>query len=573
MTNNWFDLLYYAIGSIYIIRRDLFEKICDCEDAVNKIAKDNSIESKNKKSELIINFLKDNGMLSKDVIKALRLWTYNNDNVRKKFQDATQKIYDDLTALDFKDDISKYNEILTRIIRTNGQYLDPNYEWDAEKEDEKNNDYEAQDASELIEGFKNLKNEDVSLRNILDVFYSVPGFNDIKSPDGLDIDLNLLQLIAKRLINTSVIEDDKRRAIVDFFNEIPETDDEFIEKLKSSKNSSEIESVFDFDGIKEALARICSIFINQKNIIVEFVNEELSKKPEFDISGKSEYTKEAFRSNDTLIEWAIEYPEYSLIEDAFKTVTDILKKTSEYVKKVEERAENRYRKYLTSYLYVNHIELTVPECLAKWQGFLRSEIFKNKFSDKLIDDIKQNVAKDIFEKKIDYFGKYLSQEKAVDVISIIRDLNIDEKKGYPTGLFINQVPTYEQKLEQWSALVEYLYDFFNSDFDEKKQLDFANALNKNFYDAACILIYMLTSDKSEKIRIGNKKVVESFGKYSEIMIFEKTILQSSYADFKSFFDKVYKNFMTMKIGFEDFIKAIVKSYNEIAEEPEKPSAE
>jgi hypothetical protein len=105
-------------------------------------------------------------------------------------------------------------------VRTEGEYLDPSYTWDAAAEDEKNSDYEAQDASVLIDGFKTLKNEDVSLRNLLNVFYSVPALSEVKSPYGLDIDIQVLLLVARRLSNTSAIEDDNRKEIVEIFNEI-----------------------------------------------------------------------------------------------------------------------------------------------------------------------------------------------------------------------------------------------------------------------------------------------------------------------------------------------------------------
>jgi hypothetical protein len=89
MTNNWFDLIYYAVGSIYYVRKDMFDRMCECEDSIDAIGKDDSLESKNKKSEIVINFLKDNGVLSKEIIKNLRVWTNNVDDARTKFQDAT----------------------------------------------------------------------------------------------------------------------------------------------------------------------------------------------------------------------------------------------------------------------------------------------------------------------------------------------------------------------------------------------------------------------------------------------------------------------------------------------------
>jgi hypothetical protein len=296
----------------------------------------------------------------------MRVWTNNEDDARTKFQDATQKIYDEITSFNFDDNIAKYNEILTRIVRTEGEYLDPSYTWDAAAEDEKNSDYEAQDASVLIDAFKALKNEDVSLRNLLNVFYSVPALSDVKSPYGLDIDIQVLLLVARRLSNTSAIEDDNRKEIVEIFNDIPETDVEFMEKLKNSKSVNEIDSIFDIEGVKEAVARVCSVFMNKNNVIVEFVEEAMSKKPEIDSNKITDETKDAYNSVETLVEWAIDYPEYSLVGAAFEAISALLKKLMKYVTDLEDITENGYAKYLRSYLYVNHIELTVPECLAKW---------------------------------------------------------------------------------------------------------------------------------------------------------------------------------------------------------------
>jgi hypothetical protein len=73
----------------------------------------------------------------------------------------------------------------------------------------------------------------------------------------------------------------------------------------------------------------------------------------------------------------------------------------------------------------------------------------------------------------------------------------------------------------------------------------------------------LTSDKSGRITVRQKKVTESIRTIDEIMIFEKTVIAQKYGDFKALFDKVYKNFIELKMkSFADFVTEIIDSFKD-----------
>ena len=47
------------------------------------------------------------------------------------------------------------------------------------------------------------------------------------------------------------------------------------------------------------------------------------------------------------------------------------------------------------------------------------------------------------------------------------------------------------------------------------------------------------------------------------MIFEKTVIAQKYGDFKALFDKVYKNFIELKMkSFADFVTEIIDSFKD-----------
>jgi hypothetical protein len=73
----------------------------------------------------------------------------------------------------------------------------------------------------------------------------------------------------------------------------------------------------------------------------------------------------------------------------------------------------------------------------------------------------------------------LDKDKALDVIGILRELNIDDKTGVPEGLFVqeNIVVTLDEKIRQWESLAMYLRNFFSTDYNENKRIEMAKVIN------------------------------------------------------------------------------------------------
>ena len=106
-------------------------------------------------------------------------------------------------------------------------------------------------------------------------------------------------------------------------------------------------------------------------------------------------------------------------------------------------------------------------------------MYKHEFGENLINDIKANVAPKAYDALEESFKKMLDKDKALDVIGILRELNIDDKTGVPEGLFVqkNIVVTLDEKIRQWESLAMYLRNFFSTDYNENKRIEMAKVIN------------------------------------------------------------------------------------------------
>ena len=162
----------------------------------------------------------------------------------------------------------------------------------------------------------------------------------------------------------------------------------------------------------------------------------------------------------------------------YQKIEEMLRKLAAYAKQLENDVLY-FNKALKEPIHPNHMEFTVPECVAKWQGFISSDLYKHEFGENLINDIKANVAPKAYDALEESFKKMLDKDKALDVIGILRELNIDDKTGVPEGLFVqeNIVVTLDEKIRQWESLAMYLRNFFSTDYNENKRIEMAKVIN------------------------------------------------------------------------------------------------
>jgi len=106
----------------------------------------------------------------------------------------------------------------------------------------------------------------------------------------------------------------------------------------------------------------------------------------------------------------------------------------------------------------------------------------------------------------------------------------------------------------------------------------AKAVKRYWYDAACVMIYALTSSNAKRITVsGGRRVAESsYNRYDDIMLFEKTVIMKQFADMTQVFNKVYKNFKSIiddKKTFKDFVKQVWDSFKEVKKDEQQPTAD
>jgi hypothetical protein len=269
-------------------------------------------------------------------------WVSDNE-LRTNFQKYVQNAWDKVTALTFDEkNMNAYNELLARIVKTNGQYLDPDYKYD-EHQENNDDDKVIPSAESLIEQLNALKNETPSLRNILKVFYSADYLSDITLYEISAIH-NLLTVVrvAETLADTDRIENDSLTELFEIFEEKYNTDKEFLEVAepvidKITVGDTSLKSIFNAADIRDMLNHICSMFEEHDDILVK-------------------------RMNVLLEDTHVKEGDY---QEAYQKTEEMLRKLTAYIKQLENDVLY-FNKALKESIHPNHMDFTVPECIAKW---------------------------------------------------------------------------------------------------------------------------------------------------------------------------------------------------------------
>lgn len=428
MKKNWFDLIYYTVSKNYIVTSDIFEEMCTLENDINAVGNDRTYEQKKKKSELLYDWLNSRGIMNAKTVKTVNQWVSDKET-RDKFYKFVDWAWDKLTALSFdEENMSVYNEILSRIIKTSGKYLEPDYKWDANQENSDNDKF-IPSAEDLVKQLVNLQHETLSIRDILKIYYSFDYMSVIMSWSELansqEPEIMTVVSVAETLANTNRMENDTLSDLFElFFGKDYHTDNEFLNDAESvvdkiTVGDTSLKSIFDVQNVRDMLNHVCSMFEEHDDILIR-------------------------RMNILLDELDIKEDDY---QDAYQKIEEMLRKLVEYVRQLEQNVLH-FAKALKEPIHPNHMEFTVPECIAKWQGFISSDLYKHEFGENLINDIKANVAPKAYDALEDSFKQMLNKDKALDVINILRELNLDDKTGVPEGLFVqeNIVVRFDEKI-------------------------------------------------------------------------------------------------------------------------------
>jgi hypothetical protein len=145
--------------------------MCACEDVIDK--QDDAAN----RAKLFVKFCNEHAMTSLVGVDASKKWAANT-RMRDSFYDHIKSIAESLKKLEFtEDNISNYNELLDRVVRSRGRYIDVSYRM--KEEDVADEDDVTPVANEIIEKFNAIKNKDITLRDILGIYYAFPYFKDI----------------------------------------------------------------------------------------------------------------------------------------------------------------------------------------------------------------------------------------------------------------------------------------------------------------------------------------------------------------------------------------------------------
>ena len=591
MITNWFDIIYLTfIKNGEDVDNDKYNEICTEDDELN------AFDDAKKKADHFYEFINKQQLSTATTALFTQDWAmnvkYSEDN-----NDYINNAWDVLRNLSFDDEhTAQYNEMLARIIKTKGRYADKTYHL-TDKDNQENEDADVIPSAEsIIEQFNVLKTQKPSMRNILHIYYNTDYISKLS-----DIKLSSVRLMPPYAYIETVVRvlttiADINRIITDESSKIFEAiasdydnDEELLKAIAAVKDiklgEDTLTTVFDAKKIYDLLNYITTNFKANDHLLKDKLNELLESKDLGEI-GRSDIYREAYETRGSLIDAAttadIDYTKQAdkIKQDAFVIVSKILEELKEYIDDIYNNVSIFYSNLVTNHVHPNNADYTMGDCLSKWKGFLNSELYKSpNYGKNLIDDVKGNITPAIYDKLDDQYKELLNRDVALNAVEIIRDVDFDKKTGIPEGLFIQKdvVPDYQTQAKQWAALTAYLLSFFGNNYSEKT-IEMAKAVKKFWYDAACVMIYALTSPNAKRITVsGGRRVAESYyNRYDDIMLFEKTVIMKQFADMTQVFNRVYQNFKDIidnKVTFKDFVKDVLNSFKEVKQDEQKPVAD
>ena len=598
MSVNWFDIILYTIkpfcgsftgedaNALMTEVEELSDKISDlgAPDFTFDEEKEEWVRNKDQRTVAFVEFLKKHGWLNRTI--GGRMCEYMVPDVRKVVDEQVASIYEHIKTIQFNmsENSGLYLKSLSELISTKGRSANSknrkkDVTFDLLPEDK---------LTEFVEMVSRLSSADDNAKtlNNLCKFSLLTGLNTLsyyEMTGKRNVTYNIIDVIVPALdavSNIEKMEADEKSDIYEALIRDYESDNELIEAL-SKTNVAEIYKDFKLDSLKKALEKIQSVYV-KKNILTNRLDDILGD--ESICESYKDVLKDATGNDDITPVFALECavsPEDAGITDKAKmksvydAVSDIcsvvLKRLTEYAFSIEQNIVNTDAIMKDDFYLNDKLVISLPVCVDKWKSFIESDMYRSELFGKPMDDAVKEIAQKILRGK--KFG-LLNKKNCSDIIKVLK--NIDLTKPMSDDIrfafnFSSVEPDVFVTSSAWLQLLQFIKKFFQEPFNVKQDAQMSNVTGKNYYSAACVLIYLKDGSISE-----------SYGEVVSAMVFEGIAIfeEKSYV---KYFNSLAKAIMDyIKDGKEGtrsvftYIKDNIKQFglpNKGTNEEEKPTVE
>ena len=362
-----------------------------------------------------------------------------------------------------------------------------------------------------------------------------------------NVTYNIIDVIVPALdavSNIEKMEADEKSDIYEALIGDYESDNELIEAL-SKTNVAEIYKDFKLDSLKKALEKIQSVYV-KKNILTNQLDDILGD--ESICESYKDVLKDATGNDDITPVFALECavsPEDAGITDKAKmksvydAVSDIcsvvLKRLTEYAFSIEQNIVNTDAIMKDDFYLNDKLVISLPVCVDKWKSFIESDMYRSELFGKPMDDAVKEIAQKILRGKK---FSLLNKKNCSDIIKVLKNIDLTKPMSEDIRFafnFSSVEPDVFVTSSAWLQLLQFIKKFFQEPFNVKQDAQMSNVTGKNYYSAACVLIYLKDGSISE-----------SYGEIVSAMVFEGIAI---------FEEKSYvKYFNSLAKAIMDYIK-------------------
>ena len=597
MSVNWFDIILYTIkpfcgsftgedaNALMTEVEELSDKISDlgAPDFTFDEEKEEWVRNKDQRTVAFVEFLKKHGWLNRTI--GGRMCEYMELDVRKVVDDQVSSIYEHIKNIQLKDENKElYLKSLSELIATKGRSANSknrkkDITFDLLPEDK------LTEFGEMISRLSSADDNAKTLNNLCK-FSLLTGLNTLsyyEMTGKRNVTYNIIDVIVPALdavSNIEKMEADEKSDIYEALIGDYESDNELIEAF-SKTNVAEIYKDFKLDSLKKALEKIQSVYV-KKNILTNQLDDILGD--ESICESYKDVLKDATGNDDITPVFALECavsPEDAGITDKAKmksvydAVSDIcsvvLKRLTEYAFSIEQNIVNTDAIMKDDFYLNDKLVISLPVCVDKWKSFIESDMYRSELFGKPMDDAVKEIAQKILRGK--KFG-LLNKKNCSDIIKVLKNIDLTKPMSEDIRFafnFSSVEPDVFVTSSAWLQLLQFIKKFFQEPFNVKQDAQMSNVTGKNYYSAACVLIYLKDGSISE-----------SYGEIVSAMVFEGIAIfeEKSYV---KYFNSLAKAIMDyIKDGKEGtrnvftYIKDNIKQFglpNKGENEEEKPTVE
>ena len=596
MSVDWFDIILYTIkpfcGSFS--GKDAEKLMTEVEELSDKISDLGSpdftyndeteewVRNKDQRTVAFVEFLKKHGWLNRTI--GGRMCEYMVPDVRKVVDDQVASIYEHIgtTSFNMGENRELYLKSLSELIATKGRSVNS-------KNRNKDVTFDLlpeERLSEFVDLVSRLSSADDNAKTLSNLckFSMLTGLNTLsyyEMTGKRNVTYNVIDVIVPALDAVSNVEKMVANEKSDIYEALIKdygSDNELLVEL-SKTNVSALYKEFKLDSLKMALEKIQSVYV-KKNILTGKLDDILGdesicenfKKVLADATGNDDITPVfalecAISPEDAGIS---EPTKMKSVYDAVSDICDVvLKRLAEYAFSIEQNIVNTDAIMKDDFYLNDKLVISLPTCVDKWKSFIESDMYRSELFGKPMDDAVKEIAHNILRGKK---YKLLNKKNCSDIIKVLK--NIDLTKPMSDDIrfafnFSSVEPDVLVTSSAWLQLLQFIKKFFQEPFNVKQDAQMSNVTGKNYYSAACVLIYL--KDGS---------ITESYGEVVSAMVFEGIAIfeEKSYV---KYFNSLAKAIMDyIKDGKEGtrnvftYIKDNIKQFglpNKGAQEEVKPA--